>query len=133
MKRQAADHIVRSRLLILQSKRLMLNTLQRRLKEHGYDVLKVRVAKLRSETATAQHLYRSSMLSWGSPQNPDYWLVAYGRLIEVGNVVVDRLRDATDQLPPAERYQVSADVEMLEHMISKWTEVMRESMSAAVA
>lgn len=133
MKRQAAQSIISSRLLILQSKRLLLNSLQRRLESHGYDFLRSRIARLRAETETAQYLYRSSMLAWGSPADVEYWLVAYSRLIEVGNVVADRLREANEHLPPAERFQVAADVEMLEHMISMWTETMRESMASAVA
>ena len=131
--KQATESIIKSRLLVLQSKRLMLNSLQRRLEEQGYDSLKERITRLTGEAETAQYSYRSSMLAWGSPDSVDYWLVAYSRLIEVGNVVVDKLRDSTGDLPPAERYQVSADVEMLEHMLGKWGATMRESMAKAVA
>lgn len=133
MPRSTAETIIMARLLVLQSKRLMLSSLQRRLEEQGYQSLKERIARLRIEADMAQYSYRSSMLAWGSPDSVDYWLVAYSRLIEVGNVVVGKLRDATDDLPPAERYQVSADVEALEHMLAKWTLMVRQSMSRAVA
>lgn len=131
--RRTAESIIKARLLVLQSKRLMLTSLQRRLEEHGYEPLKERIARLRAETETARFSYRSSMLALGSADSVDYWLVAYSRLIEVGNVVVGKLRDATDDLPLAERYQVSADVEALEHMLAKWTAMVRQSMSKAVA
>ena len=62
--RQTAESIIRARLLVLQSKRLMLNSLQRRVEEHGYDALKERIARLRGETELAQYSYRSSMLAW---------------------------------------------------------------------
>lgn len=133
MPRSTVQSIITARLLILQSKRLMLNSLQRRLEEGGYEALTERLARLRAETDMAQHSYRTSMLAWGAADSVDYWLVAYGRLIEVGNVVVERLRAATDDLPPHERYQVAADVEMLEHMLAKWSATRREAMSKAVA
>ena len=133
MTRDAGESLIMGRLLVLQSKRLMLNSLQRRLDEHGSDALKERVERLRVDVEMAQSSYRSTMLSWGSAETHGYWLVAYGRLIEVGNVVAARLRAAADDLPPAERYQVSAEVEMLEHMVANWTEAMRKAMIRAVA
>lgn len=133
MARSTAESIIKARLLVLQSRRLMLTSLQRRFEEHGYEPLKERIARLRAEADRAQHSYRSSMLALGSPDSADYWLVAYSRLIEVGTVMVGKLRDATDDLPLAERYQVSADVEALEHMLAKWTAMVRQSMSRAVA
>ena len=130
---RATESIIRARLLVLQSKRIMLSSLQRRLEEDGYEVLKERIERLRSETDLAQHRYRTSILAWGAAESMDYWLIAYGRLIEVGNVVVNRLRAASDDLPAQERYQVAADVEMLEHMLAKWSATMRAAMSKAVA
>lgn len=129
MKAHTANTIISSRLLILQSKRLMLNSLQRRFERLGYEPLKGRIARVRAQADAAQHLYRVAVLAHGTPAEADYWLVAYGRLIEVANVVVHRLRDATDELPPPERYQVAADIEMLELMVEKWTESMRQSMT----
>lgn len=126
--RHAAQSIITSRLLILQSKRLVLGSLQRHLEQLGYEPLRERIALVRAQTETAHYLYRTAVLTHGTPEDADYWLVAYGRLIEVANVVVQRLRAATDDLPAAERYQVSADVEMLEHMVDNWTDAMRRSM-----
>jgi hypothetical protein len=133
MRAESARAVIMARLLILQSKRLMLNSLLRRLEQSGHDGLEERVACLRADTARAQHAYRSIVLAYGSAESRDYWLVAYNRLIEVGNVVVTRLREATVELPATERYQVSVDVEMLELMVDQWTESMRKSMASAVA
>ena len=133
MKKGAAAEVIHSRLLVMQAKRLMLNSYQRRLEEHGTDSLRQRVEQLRHETDQAQHRYRTSVLAWGSAESADYWLVAYGKLIEMGNVLSARLREATAELPPSERYEVSADVETLEGILEDWTRRMRTSMSEAVA
>ena len=88
---------------------------------------------MRYETDMAQHAYRATMLAYGSPAHADYWLVAYARLIEMGRALTGKLRDSALSLAPAERYQVSADVEMLESLIERWTEEMHSSMADAVA
>ena len=68
-----------------------------------------------------------------SPERHEYWLVAYGRLIDMGGALITRLRDAAADLPYDERYAASTDVEMLESILEHWTESMRTSMSAGVA
>jgi hypothetical protein len=133
VKKQAGQEIITSRLLVLQSKRLMLNSTQRRLDESGLDSLRNRVETLRLEADHAQHLYRSSLLDYGSPELAEYWVVAYSRLIEMGNALKVRLRDAVLDLPLSERYQASADVEMLEEIVARWHESMRAAMTRSVA
>ncbi len=127
-----AREIITSRLLILQSKRLILRCQRRRL-DATKEALRLEIEQLCLEAEHAQHRYRASMLAWGSPEFHDYWLIAYARLIEMGSVLAMRLREATTQLPLSERYQVSADVEMLEGIVNSWTESLREEMAAAVA
>jgi hypothetical protein len=128
----AAEALIGSRLMILQSKRLMLTSARRRLEESGIESLRQRVEHLSVETEQAQHAYRRTMLGFGSPDRPEYWLVAYGRLIDAGSALVGRLRRAADDLPAAERYQVSTDVEMLEGIIDQWSRSMRATMAEAV-
>jgi hypothetical protein len=129
----SSDRIVTSRLLILQSKRLMLTGAQRRLGEAGAELLRSRVERLLEETAQAQHAYRVAVLLWGTPQHAEYWLVVYSRLIETANALTTRLRNAAPQLPPDDRFEISTDVELLEGIIDGWTESMRASMVAAIA
>ena len=133
MKQRFADEILSSRLLVLQSKRLMLNSVQRRFEETGLESFRKRSEKLRVESELAAHVYRRSMLELGSPETMNYWTVAYGRLIERGHLLTRRLRDAAVQLPVTERYELSADVEMLEEIIGGWTESLRRSMAASSA
>ena len=127
-----ARDIITSRLLILESKRLILRCQRRRL-DATKEALRLEVEQLGREADDAQYRYRASMLAWGSPEFHDYWLIAYARLIEMGNVLTTRLREATTQLPISERYQVSADVEMLEGIVDNWMDSLREEMAAAVA
>jgi len=134
MRAAVAQSVLTSRLLILQSKRLMLDRYQRRLdRDEADDEARSRVGVLRRQTDAAQHAYRSVILAWGSPENAEYWIVAYGRLIDMGTTLTQKLRDAVVELPLAERYQVSADVESLESIVGEWIEKMRRSMAASVA
>jgi hypothetical protein len=127
------EAIITSRLLVLQSKRLMLDAIERRLQTWNSPDVRRRFEELRIETDAAQDRYRRAMLAWGSSQDVDYWVMAYSRLIDKGNVIVKKMREANLMLPPAERYQVSADIEMMEHLVEDWTESLRRSMAAAVA
>lgn len=127
------DSIITSRLLVLQSKRLMLDAIERRLDSWNSPDVKRRFEELRIQTDAAQDRYRRAILEWGSTDDIDYWVMAYSRLIDKGNVIVKKMRDANLMLPPAERSQVSADIEMMEHLVEDWTGSLRRSMAAAVA
>lgn len=131
--RQTADVIIMSRLLVLQSKRLMLNRALRQLENSRDEARVQKVDRLRNETDSAQHSYRSTILAFESPERREYWLVAYGRLIDMGGALVTKLRDAAAELPADERFAASTDVEMLESILENWTQSMRSSMSAGVA
>ena len=133
MNDRSGREIVKSKLLILQSKRLLLSSAQRRLDQTGLDSMRRRVDRLRVETDMAQFGYRTAMLDYGSPQHSDYWIVAYGRLIEMASALSGKLRDSVVSLPIAERFQASADVEMLEEIISHWSRSMRTAIAKSVA
>jgi hypothetical protein len=127
------DSIITSRLLVLQSKRLMLAATERVLQGSDAAPVRRRIEELRIETDAAQERYRSAILAWASTEDIDYWVIAYSRLIEKGNVIVKKMREANLVLPPSERYQVSAEIETMEHLVEDWTESLRRSMAAAVA
>ena len=133
MKREIAESIITSRLLVLQSKRLLLSSAERRLGLRKVESLIKRVDHLRAEVESAQHAYRLAVFAFGSPHDQDFWLVAYGRLIDVGRALTIRFREATAGMSAEERYEVSSDVQMLEEIVDHWTRSMRGAMSAAVA
>jgi hypothetical protein len=128
-----ADHVINARLLVLQSKRQMLRSLERRLDENENVTMRQRVERLRLEAGQAHNVYVGTVLRLGSTAEVEYWLIAYGRLVEMGNTLSATLRDAVPQLPAVERYEAASDVEMLEHLIGGWTESLRNAMAKAVA
>ena len=125
-----ADSLISSRLLVLQSKRLILASLERRLQRRALESLRDRVRSLREETAKAQEQYSASMLRWGSPERPEYWPVAYSRLVETADRLYTKMRRAVVEMPPAERYQLAAEVEMLEVLVEGWRKSVRASVTA---
>ncbi len=125
-----AETLISARLLMLQSKRLILATLERRLRQRPIEELRDRVEHMRMETDHAQNGYSTSMLRWGSPATPDYWPVAYRRLVEMAEKLSAKLRRSAPDLPPAERYQLAAEVEMLEVLVDSWRESLRASMAS---
>lgn len=127
------ESIITSRLLVLQSKRLMLDATEKSLRTSNTTLVRSRIEELRIQTSAAQDRYRRAILAWGSTQDIDYWVIAYSRLIEKGNVIVKKMREANLLLAPKERYQVSTDIETMEHLVEDWTESLRKSMAAAVA
>jgi hypothetical protein len=60
-------------------------------------------------------------------------LIAYSRLIEMGNALTTKLRSSAPGLPEDERYELRADMEMLEGIVEGWTESKRRSMTVALA
>ena len=132
--KRTARQVISSRLLVLQSKRLMLSSLERRMGSNSnLDSLRQRAERLRDEIERGQHAYRTAVLKFGSPDSHDYWMVAYSRLIEMGNQLSARLARTAGSLPPAQRYEVASDVEALELIVRSWSEAMRAAMSRAVA
>lgn len=130
---ELSRQLVMGRLLVLQSKRLMLASAERRLGDHENEHLRERVDRLRTDTHAAQHEYRSTMIQCGSPEHRDYWPIAYGRLVEKGMALAFRLRKSIVELPPGDRYEASTDIEMVEAMVDSWTDSMRTAIAASVA
>jgi hypothetical protein len=129
----AGRAIVSSKLLVLQSKRLLLASTENCLVKPGSEELRQRAGHLRTQTDDAQHAYRSALLKWGSTETSDYWLVAYTKLIEKGSALIAKLRSAAQELPPTDRVQMAVEVAVLEDAIERWRREMRTSMAAASA
>lgn len=130
--RQSAACLISSRLRILQSKRLRLNSVLLLRKSSSEEKLK-RLERIRAEVERSSENYQSIVLRLGSAQSGEYWLVAYSRLIASGSVLASKLRAAAIDLPAAERVQAVSEVEMLENLIQGWRAELRTSMVKAVA
>ncbi|HVH62454.1 MAG TPA: hypothetical protein VNA65_02525 [Candidatus Dormibacteraeota bacterium] len=130
----ANRHTITSRLLILQSKRLMLNSVHRRLISLPSEPQVLALLDyFRAETQRAQHAYHSTVLKFGSPEDSDFWVIAYSRLVTRGGNLIAKLQRAAPSLPPAAQAEVANDVVALEKIVEGWTESMRRSMVRAVA
>jgi len=128
---RAAQRLISSRMLILQSKRLMLASSQRRL-QNGQPELSDRVAHLTLEASLAQHSFRSTVLECGPDASSQYWPVAYSRLVEVGEVLTTQLRGAAPNMSAAaDRYAMATEVEALEGFIKGWRNTLQKSMTPA--
>ena len=82
-----ADHIVRSRLLIMQSKMLLLTGTLRR--QASDSTLNDRADGQRLEFRRARQGYMQAVLDWAPTDSSDYRRAVYGTLIELGERLLD--------------------------------------------
>lgn len=125
--------IIASRFLIVQAKRLQLSSAYRRRVHAQKSNWPELIERLEGEVVRADRQYRAAVLEHASPQSADYWIVAYARLLEVGEDLSDRMRTAAVDLPADARFEVSTDVEALALILARWNESMKRSMAKAVA
>ena len=133
MRQSVGETLISSRFLVLQSKRLMLSSLQRRLANASIESLQRRVERLMLESESASTAYRESMLHWGSPKRNEYWLVAYSHLIDRGHALTNKLSEASADMPPGERYEMAVEVEKLQEMVDGWRGSIRSAIVGATA
>jgi hypothetical protein len=130
---RAADLIVTSKLLVLQSKRMLLTSAHGRHDRYGHEKTRIDVERLEHEVKHAHDRYTDAVLRWASPRTPQYQLVAYTSLIAKGERLLASLRRASEQLSPDDRGATMKEMRELEAIIAGWRSIARESMSAAVA
>jgi hypothetical protein len=133
MSRQMSQSVVTGRLLVLQSKRLMLASRERRLQHRTTKVLREAVERLRGEIDGAQSAYKLALVRLGSPAMPGYWPAAYSHLIEQADNLSGRLKSAAAAAPQAGRYEMAVEVELLDQLIVEWRASLRTSISKASA
>lgn len=120
-----AESLITARLLMMQSKRLLLAGIERRLLRAGREQLHGRAERLRAETENAHESYCSSVLRWGSPDGREYWSAAYDRLVVTADRLSKKLREASSEMAPEDRYAAAAEVEVLETMAEDWRASLR--------
>jgi hypothetical protein len=125
------ENVVRSRLLVLQSKRLLLTNANTRLLVSAKDQAEIDVEKLSSAVREAHRRYNETVLKWGSPDTPQYRLIAYGSMIAKAENLQSRLRHARGL--GFEDRGLQDELVALETMIDGWRSTVREAMSASVA
>lgn len=116
--------VVRSRLLVLQSKRILIASLARKLMHHDDPRLRARMRE-REDAADQAHIeYRKAVLAWASPDTAQFWLVSYQGMIEGAEELVAMLRGSARQLPDPDRTYMAADIIQLDQIIERWRENM---------
>lgn len=114
------DHIVMSRLLVLQSRRVMLATREKALVEAEDPELRREVERLRATVSKAQDEYRRSVLAWANSETSQFWMVAYSAMVEGAESLMEKLNDRSAQLPLADRAFVQSDLAQLNAIVSRW-------------
>lgn len=114
--------IVRSRLLVLQSKRILIASVAKKLLFNEEPQLRA-LMRDREESADQAHRdYRKAVLEWASPETAQFWLVSYQGMIEGAEEYVALLRGSAKELPDPDRSYVEADIIQLDQIIERWRE-----------
>lgn len=116
----AGELIVTSRLLVLQSKRILLSSAERTLRERDRPELRARVDRLRGEATKAHEKYRRVVLDWAPADCAQFCSVAVGGSAEAVQSLADRLRGISEGLPLAEKLEFAGDIACLEQIAARW-------------
>ncbi len=119
------EQILASRMLVFQSKLLLMSAANRRFRRTRAKRDLKRVEHLRAELHLAEAALRTIELEGHLWSGPDYWLAIYASLIYRATDTLDRMKSATHAGPVAERFETATDVQMLEELIAQWTSRMR--------
>lgn len=114
------DLIVMSRLLVLQSRRILLASLAKRLEASKNPRLRARAEALEASCDKAHNDYRKAVLAWSSPESAQFWLVSYQSMIEGAEELAVRLRSASEELPNPDRARMNADIIEVDQIIKRW-------------
>jgi hypothetical protein len=124
-----ADRILTSRLLVLQSKRLLLATAETILVVKATGEAQSAVQRRLGEVRRAQGLYNDAVLRWGEPVSPQYRIVAYSSLVAKAERLREVLRSAAPHFAHSDRSELLADADNLGMIIQSWSEVLRNAMA----
>lgn len=130
---QTGDLIVMSRLLVLQTRRLLLASSQKKLSATDADHLRLEVARLKEAAAKALEEYRRAVLDWASPETAQFSMVSYATMIDGLEELAARLRTSLIELPMQDRIDIDADLVRLDEIIGRWRASMLSSMTGPVA
>ena len=122
------DLIVMSRLLVLQTRRLLLASGQKKALATSADR-----ARLKEAAAKAHAEYRKAVLAWASPDTSQFWMVSYATMIDGLEELAGRLRTSSKELPAQDRRELEADLVRLDEMTGRWRASMMSPMGGSVA
>ncbi len=129
---RVAEKIVTSRLLVLQSKRILLCNARTRQRIDATEQAAVDIERLEAAVHEAWERYHEAVLHFASPQTPQYRLVAFSSLIARAELLQSKLESASE-LGGVDRHELHAEMRNLEQILSGWRANLRASMMAAPA
>lgn len=127
----SGDQVVAARMLVFQSKLLLMNTANRRFRRTKAKRDLKQVEHLRAELHQAEAALRTTEVEGHLWSSPDFWLAVYASLVERATDALDRMTIASYGRPAAERFESATDIQMLEELIAQWTSRMRAIQQAA--
>lgn len=127
------DLIVTSRLLVLQTRRLLLAASQRKLLVTDAGHLRSEVARLKEAAAKAYEEYRKAVLAWAPPETAQFSMMAYATMIDGLEELAEKLHTSAQELPMQDRIELQADLVRLDEIIGRWRTSMLSSMGDPVA
>ncbi len=127
----AGELIVMSRLLILQSKRILLSSAETKLVERDHPDLRAHVDRLRRETSAAHERYREVVLKWAPTDSAQFCSVAVAGSAEAVQSLADKLRDISHGLPPDDQLEFAGDIACLEEIVGRWRKRILTSFGTA--
>src|ERR1700741_1547199 len=103
------DHIVMSRLLVLQSSRMLLASVERKLQSNHLPETRQRCEVLRKAADKARENYRQAVLAWAAPETSQFWFVAFDVMIQSVEELIDRVRAGSHELPASDSIEIQGD------------------------
>jgi hypothetical protein len=131
--RSTGDLIVMSRLLVLQSRRILLATTEKKLRAEDDPELRKRLGNHQAAAAGAHDAYRAAVLTWASPESTQFWMVAYATMIDGVEDLAGQLRARSYELPGRDRIAIQSDLAQLDRIIKRWRSTMLAPMGDVAA
>lgn len=110
---------------VLKSKRLMLQSTQRRLAQRPSEDLRQRAARLEAEIVRAAELRARLRVNHGEIEDPQFWIDAYAFLIQQGENLAGQLRRG--------RSDRIVDLPLIDLHLELWRRRLRDWMLVASA
>jgi hypothetical protein len=127
----ASESIVASKMLVLRSKLLMLACAQRFFEQtRDEDDLK-RIERLRTELHNAEMSFAAIEARSKSAERSSYRSWIYRSLIEVARTTLAKVRERHRKQTAAEKFELATDLQMLEELVERWSNAMREESHSA--
>lgn len=130
---EVLDRMLSSYSAVLQSKRLLLQSVLRRLANRPSAELQGRAARLEADIARVDAVRARLRLGRADVHDPGFWIDAYGLLIRRGEDLAGELRRHEPALPGPEAENAEVDLRLIDDQLILWRRRLREWMTQAAA